>query len=82
MRIIGRELCAPNLNQEQHRSASYGYAAHWLGGEFERLQGWMIVPLMFVAVIALIAGGLFVRQREAQLITEAERAIPGPLELR
>jgi hypothetical protein len=42
----------------------------------------MIVPLMFVAVIALIAGGLFVRQREAQLITDAERAIPGPLELR
>jgi membrane protein DedA with SNARE-associated domain len=63
-------------------AASYGYAAYWVGGEFERLQGRMIVPLMFIAVIALIAGGLFVRQREAQLITEAERAIPGPLELR
>jgi membrane protein DedA with SNARE-associated domain len=59
---------------------SYGYAAYWLGGEFERLQGRMVVPLVFIAVIALIAGGLFVRRREAQLIIEAEHAIPGPLE--
>jgi membrane protein DedA with SNARE-associated domain len=63
-------------------AVSYGYAAYWLGGAFERLQGRMVVPLVFIAVIALIAGGLFVRQREAQLIIEAERAIPGSLELR
>jgi membrane protein DedA with SNARE-associated domain len=63
-------------------AVSYGYAAYWVGGEFERLQGRMVLPLVFIAVIALIAGGLFVRQREAQLITEAERAIPGSLELR
>ena len=63
-------------------AASYGYAAYWLGGEFERLQGRTVVPLVFIAVIALIAGGLFVRQREARLITEAERAIPESLELR
>jgi membrane protein DedA with SNARE-associated domain len=63
-------------------AASYGYAAYWVGGEFERLQGRMVLPLVFIAVIALIAGGLFVRRREAQLITEAERAIPGSLELR
>jgi membrane protein DedA with SNARE-associated domain len=63
-------------------AASYGYAAYWLGGEFGRLQGRIMVPLVFVALIALIAGGLFVRQREAQLIIEAERAIPGSLELR
>jgi membrane protein DedA with SNARE-associated domain len=63
-------------------AASYGYAAYWVGVEFERLQGRMVLPLVFIAVIALIAGGLFVRQREAQLITEAERAIPGSFELR
>jgi membrane protein DedA with SNARE-associated domain len=63
-------------------AVSYGYAAYWLGAEFERLQGRMVVPLMLIAAIALIAGGLFVRQREAQLIAEAERAIPGSLELR
>ena len=61
-------------------AASYGYAAYWLGGEFERLQGRMVVPLMFIAAIALIAGGLFVRRREAQLIIEAEHSIPGPVE--
>jgi len=62
-------------------AVSYGYAAYWVGGEFERLQGRLVLPLVFIAVIALIAGALFVRQREAQLITEAERAIPGSLEL-
>jgi membrane protein DedA with SNARE-associated domain len=61
---------------------SYGYAAYWLGDAFERLQGRTVVPVVFIAVIALIAGGLFVRQREAQLIIEAERAVPGSLELR
>jgi membrane protein DedA with SNARE-associated domain len=63
-------------------AASYGYAAYWVGGEFERMQGRTVFPLVFIAVIALIAGGLFVRQREARLIIEAERAIPGPPELR
>ena len=61
-------------------AASYGYAAYWLGGEFERLQGRMVVPLMLIGGTALIAGGLFVRRREAQLIIEAEHAIPGSLE--
>jgi membrane protein DedA with SNARE-associated domain len=62
-------------------AASYGYAAYWLGGEFERLQGRTVVPLVFIAVIALIVAGIFVRRREAQLIIEAERAIPGSLEI-
>jgi hypothetical protein len=57
-------------------------AAYWLGDAFERLQGRIVAPLVFIAVIALIAGALFVRQREAQLTIEAERAIPGSLELR
>jgi membrane protein DedA with SNARE-associated domain len=61
-------------------AASYGYAAYWLGGEFERLQGRTVVPLTFIAAIALIGGGLFVRRRETQLIIEAEHTIPGPLE--
>jgi hypothetical protein len=54
---------------------------YWAGGAFERLQDRIIVPLVLIAAIALISGGLLVRQREAQLIAEAERAIPGPLEL-
>jgi membrane protein DedA with SNARE-associated domain len=63
-------------------AVSYGYAAYWLGDAFERLQGRIVVPLVFITVIALVAGGLFVRQREAQLIIEAERAVPGSLEPR
>jgi membrane protein DedA with SNARE-associated domain len=63
-------------------AASYGYAAYWVGGEFLRLQGRLVFLLALIVLIALIAGGLFLRRREAQLITEAERAIPGPLELR
>ena len=63
-------------------AAVYGYAAYWTGGALERLQGRIIVPLVVIAAIALISGGLFVRQREAQLIAEAECAIPGPLERR
>jgi membrane protein DedA with SNARE-associated domain len=62
-------------------AAVYGYAAYWAGGAFERLQGRIVVPLVLIAAIALMSGALFVRQREAQLIAEAERAIPGPLEL-
>jgi membrane protein DedA with SNARE-associated domain len=63
-------------------AASYGYAAFWAGGEFLRLQGRLGFLLALIVLIVLIAGGFFVRRREAQLITEAERAIPGPLELR
>ena len=44
-------------------AASYGYAGYWLGDAFEQLQGRIVIPLVFIAVIALIAGGLFVRQR-------------------
>jgi membrane protein DedA with SNARE-associated domain len=75
-----RKLCLPLQSAQVSGAASYGYAAYWLGGEFERLQGRMVVPLMLIAGTALIAGGLFVRRREAQLIIEAEHAIPGSLE--
>jgi len=33
-------------------------------------------------VIVLIGAGIFVHRREARLIAEAERAMPGPLKLR
>ena len=38
--------------------------------------------LVIIAVIAIIAVGIFIHRREAQLIAEAERAMPGPLKLR
>jgi membrane protein DedA with SNARE-associated domain len=80
-RMPSRNFMFANVVSSGVWAAAYGYAAYWAGAAFERLQGRIIVPLVLIAAIALISGGLFVRQREAQLITEAERAIPGPLDL-
>ena len=57
----------------------YGYAAYQLGREFERLEGPIVIVLAIITVISFIVGGVFVKHHEAQLIAEAERAMPGPL---
>src|SRR6516162_6396111 len=61
---------------------SYGYAAYWAGREFEHLVGHLAIFLVIITVIVIIAVGIFVHRHEAQLIAEAERAMPGPLKLR
>jgi membrane protein DedA with SNARE-associated domain len=63
-------------------AVSYGYAAYWAGREFEHSQRHVAIFLVIIAVIAIIALGIFIHRREAQLIAEAERAMPGPLKLR
>ena len=63
-------------------AASYGLAAYWAGREFERLQVHVIVFLVIVGMIAILMGAIFVHRHEAQLIAQAERAMPGPLKLR
>jgi len=60
-------------------ASCYGYAAYELGREFERLEGPLVLILAIVTVILFIVGGIFVKRHEAQLIAEAERAMPGPL---
>jgi len=60
-------------------AALYGYAAYELGREFERLEGPLVLVLAIVTVILFIVGGIFVKRHEAQLLAEAERAMPGPL---
>src|SRR6516164_5588737 len=62
-------------------AAAYGYAAYELGLEFERLEGPIVVILAVITVLSFVAGGVFVHRHEAQLIAEAERAMPGPLKL-
>ena len=62
-------------------AAAYGYAAYALGVEFERLQGPIVMVLVVITVLSFIVGGVFVHRHEAQLIAEAERAMPGPLKL-
>src|SRR5215469_6003144 len=63
-------------------AVSYGYAAYWAGREFEHSHRHVAVFLVTIAVIVIIAVGIIVHRREAQLIAEADRAIPGPLKLR
>jgi membrane protein DedA with SNARE-associated domain len=59
----------------------YGYAAYALGREFERLEAPLVIFFVLATVVIFIVGGVFVHRHEAQLIAEAERAMPGPLEL-
>jgi membrane protein DedA with SNARE-associated domain len=60
----------------------YGYAAYALGREFVRLEGPIVIVILLITVVGFIIGGVFVSRHEAQLIAEAERAMPGPLKLR
>jgi membrane protein DedA with SNARE-associated domain len=62
-------------------AVTYGYAAYALGREFERLEGPIVIILLAITVVGFIIGGVFVNRHEAQLIAEAERAMPGPLKL-
>src|SRR5580704_904649 len=62
-------------------AALYGGAAYELGREFERLEGPIVIILLLITVVGFIVGGVFVNRHEAQLIAEAERAMPGPLKL-
>ncbi|HZC56616.1 MAG TPA: DedA family protein [Xanthobacteraceae bacterium] len=62
-------------------SLSYGYGAYALGRQFERLQGPVVIFLAVITVVSFIVGGIFVNRHEAQLLAEAERAMPGPLKM-
>lgn len=62
-------------------SVSYGYAAYALGRQFERLQGPVVIILVLITVVGFIIGGIFINRHEAQLLAEAERAMPGPLKM-
>ena len=62
-------------------SVTYGYAAYALGRQFERLQGPVVIVIVVITVVGFIIGGIFVNRHEAQLLAEAERAMPGPLKM-
>jgi len=57
----------------------FGFAAYLLGHEVEHVAGPIMIVVGAIVVIVLAAGAMFVRSHEAQLIAEAERALPGPL---
>ena len=59
----------------------FGLAAYVLGRQIETVAGPMVVGLGVIAAIAIFAIATFVRGHEVQLEAEAERALPGPLDL-
>ena len=60
-------------------AVSYGYAAYALGRQFESVEGPLVIFFAIATVILFIVGGIFIHRHEAQLIAEADRAMPGPL---
>lgn len=58
----------------------YGVGAYLLGGRIATFSAPVNIALGVIAVIAIVAGILFLRSNEARLEAEAERAMPGPLE--
>jgi len=45
------------------------------------LQGPVVIILIVLTVAGFIIGGVFINRHEAQLLAEAERAMPGPLKV-
>jgi membrane protein DedA with SNARE-associated domain len=74
-----RDFMSANVVGSVIWSVTYGYAAYALGRQFERLEGPVVIFLAVITVVGFVVGGIFVNRHEAQLLAEAERAMPGPL---
>jgi membrane protein DedA with SNARE-associated domain len=61
-------------------AAFFGIAAYSLGRQVERLAGSVVFLCGLGALVAIVLAANFVKGHEAQLVAEAERALPGPLE--
>jgi membrane protein DedA with SNARE-associated domain len=57
----------------------FGFAAYLLGHEMEHVAGPIMIVVGAIVVILVGIAALFIRNHEAQLVAEAERALPGPL---
>lgn len=62
-------------------AAIYGTAGYVLGNNVHRFVGPAGIAAAVLAVLAMVAGFVFVRRNERRLEDEAERALPGPLDL-
>ena len=59
----------------------YGLGGYFLGDNIHRLVGPVGIVLLVLAALLIIAGIVIVRRNEERLEDEAERALPGPLDL-
>ena len=60
-------------------SSFFGFAAYLFGHQVHKFAGPVVIVIGIAAVIAIVIGAVFVSRHEAQLVAEAERALPGPL---
>jgi membrane protein DedA with SNARE-associated domain len=80
-RMPWRHFMLANICGSALWAASFGFAAYMLGRQVESLAGSVVLVLLILTIIGFILSGTFVKRHEAQLVAEAERALPGPLEL-
>ena len=62
-------------------SSAYGFGAYALGTQIHRLAGPVGIALGAVALVLIVCGFVFLRRHEHELEDEAERALPGPIEV-
>jgi membrane protein DedA with SNARE-associated domain len=60
----------------------FGFAAYFLGRQVEHVARPLVIVIGIATVIVIAIGVNFVGRHEAELVAEAERALPGPLKLR
>ena len=76
-----RNFLVTNIVGSALWALSYGYAAYAFGLGIKRLEGPLVIVLVILTILGFVVGGIFIHRHEAQLTTEAERAMPGPLKL-
>jgi membrane protein DedA with SNARE-associated domain len=80
-RMPWQRFMLPNIIGGFLWATLFGLVAYSLGRQVERATGWMVLVLGLVVVSCIVVAAAFVRRNEAQLTTEAEAALPGPLKL-
>ena len=78
-RMPWRQFMLANVAGAVIWASFFGFAAYMLGRQVERFAGPMIILIGVAALITIAIGAHFVGRHEAQLVAEAERALPGPL---
>jgi membrane protein DedA with SNARE-associated domain len=63
-------------------AALFGWSAFVVGREIEKVRGPMSIIGIVLGCLAAAAGLWFVRRHETELEAKAERALPGPVQLR
>jgi membrane protein DedA with SNARE-associated domain len=79
-RMPWRRFAAVNLVSAASWATLFGVGSYQLGDKIDRLSSDAGIALAISAALALVAGVVVVRRREAHLLALAEQAFPGPLD--